>query len=97
MGHFLKFLLNLLQYCFRFLFWFCFGREARGILTLRPAIKPTAPAFEGSFLTTRLPGKSLVSAAFNKSESLSHYQDDKRALIYHCYIFMIMMLSEMLG
>ena len=59
-GHFLKSLLNLLKYCF------CFGQETCGILAPRPGIKPSAPAFEGRFLTTRLPGKSLVSVAFQK-------------------------------
>ena len=39
-------------------------------MALRPTIKPIAPAFEGRFLTTRLPEKSLVSVAFNKSESV---------------------------
>ena len=53
-----KSLLNLLQYCFCFMFWF-FGREACGILAPRPGIKPTPPALEGEVLTTGPPGTSL--------------------------------------
>ena len=43
---FLKSLLNLLLYCFCFMFWF-FGHEACGILAPRPRIEPTASALEG--------------------------------------------------
>ena len=57
-GPFLKSLLNLLQYCFCFMFWI-FGPEACGILAPRPGIKPTPSALEGEVLTTGLPGKSL--------------------------------------
>ena len=56
-GPFLKSLLNLLQYCFCFMFWF-FGREACGILAPRLGIKPAPPALEGEVLTTGPPGKS---------------------------------------
>ena len=41
----LKSLLNLLQYCFCFMFWF-FGREACGILAPRPGMEPASPASE---------------------------------------------------
>ena len=44
--HFLMSLLNLLQYCFSFMFWF-FGHEACGISVLWPGIEPTSPALEG--------------------------------------------------
>ena len=44
-GPFLKSLLNLLRYCFCFLFWF-FGHEACGILVPQPGIKPAPPALE---------------------------------------------------
>ena len=37
------------------------GHKAYGILTPRPGIKPTPPAWEGVVLTTGLPGKSLAS------------------------------------
>ena len=57
-GPFLKSLLNLLQYCFCFMFWF-FGCEACGILAPQPGIKLTPPALEGEVLTTGPPGKSL--------------------------------------
>ena len=53
---FLKFLLNLLQYCFCFLFFF-FGHEAQGILDSHPGVEPALPALEGEVLTTGLPGK----------------------------------------
>ena len=55
--HFLKSLLNLLQYCFCFMFY-SFGREARGLLAPRPVIEPAPPALEGEVLTTGPPGKS---------------------------------------
>ena len=43
---FLKSLLNLLQYCFCFMFCF-FGREACGILAPQPGIEPAPSALEG--------------------------------------------------
>ena len=55
--HFLKSLLNLLQYCFSLIFVFL-GCEAFMILTPLSGIKPTLPALEGKVLTTGLPGKS---------------------------------------
>ena len=57
-GHFLKSLLNLLQYCFCFMFWF-FGPGACGILAPQPGIEPAPPALEGKVLTTGPPEKSL--------------------------------------
>ena len=56
---FLKSLLNLLQYCFCFMFWF-FGHEACGILAPWTGIEPAPPALEGEVLTTGPPGKSLI-------------------------------------
>ena len=53
---FLKPLLNLLQYCFCFMFW-CFGREACGLLAPQPGIEPAPPELEGEVLTTGPPGK----------------------------------------
>ena len=50
-------LLNLLQYCFCFMFWF-FGLEACGILVPLPGMEPSRPALEGEVLTTGPPGKS---------------------------------------
>ena len=57
---FLKSLLNLLQYCFCFMFWF-FDRKACGILAPRPGIEPIPQphTLEGEALTTGPPGKSL--------------------------------------
>ena len=56
-GPFLKSLLNLLQYCFCFLFQF-FGPEACGIFAPRPGIEHVPRALEGEVLTTGPPGKS---------------------------------------
>ena len=57
MDHFLKSLLNVLQYCFGFMFWI-FSHEACRILAPWPGIKPPSPALGGEVLTTRPPGKS---------------------------------------
>ena len=51
---FLHLLLNLLRYCFRFMFFDC---KAGGIIAPRPEIKPTSPALEGKVPTTGPPGK----------------------------------------
>ena len=53
---FKKSLLNVLQYCFCFMFCF-FGHEACGVLAPWPGIEPTPPALEGKVLTTGPPGK----------------------------------------
>ena len=58
---FLKSFLNLLRYCFCFMFWF-FGCDACGVLAPRSGIKPTPPALEGEVLTTGPPGKSQKAA-----------------------------------
>ena len=52
-GPFLKFLLNVLQYCICFVLFF-FGHKACGILVAQPRIKPAHPAVEGE---VGLPGK----------------------------------------
>ena len=57
MHHFLKSLLNLLQYLFCFVFQFL-GREACRILTPRSEVKPSAPALEGAVSSTGPPGRS---------------------------------------
>ena len=57
-GPFLKSLLDLLQDCFCFMFWF-FGREACGILAPKPGIEPSLPTLEGKVSTTGPKGKSL--------------------------------------
>ena len=77
-GPFLKFLLNLLQYCFCFMFQF-FDHKACVNLAPRPGIEPALPALEGKILTTGwLPGKSqplswymmcLVSPEFDATET----------------------------
>ena len=55
---FLKYLLNLSQYCFSFSVCLFFGHEACGILAPLPGIKPLPPALEGEVLTIGLPEKS---------------------------------------
>ena len=52
-----KVFMNLLQYCFCFMFWF-FGLEACGILAPTPGMEPTPPALEGEVFTTGPPGKT---------------------------------------
>ena len=54
------FLLNLLQYCFCFMFW-SFGPKACWILVPWPGIHNVPPALEGKILTTGPPGKSYDS------------------------------------
>ena len=56
--NFFKSLLNLLQYCFCFMFWFL-GFKAYGILAPWPKIKPSTPELEDEVLTTGQPGKSI--------------------------------------
>ena len=58
-GHFLKFLLNLLQYCFCFMFCFVFGHKAGGISAPQSGIKPASQALEGEVSTAGPPGKPL--------------------------------------
>ena len=58
-GSFLKSLLNLLQYCFYFTFWF-FGHKPCGILGPQPRIEPVPPALAGEILTTESAEKSLL-------------------------------------
>ena len=55
---FLKSLLNLLQCCFCFMFWF-FGLKPCRILVPWPGVEPALPAWEGKVLVTGPPGKSL--------------------------------------
>ena len=50
-GPFVKSLLNMLHYCFCFMFWF-FGGEACGL----PGIKPAPATLEVNVLTTGPPG-----------------------------------------
>ena len=54
---FLKFLFNVLQYCFCLMFWL-FSYEACGILVPRPGIELMPSPLEGEVLTTSQPGKS---------------------------------------
>ena len=66
----LKSLLNLLQHCFYFIFWFC-GHEACEILAPQPEIQPIPPALEGEVLTTGLPGKLPSFCFVGKSRGCS--------------------------
>ena len=54
--HFLKSLLNLLQYYFHFML-LVLGWDAGGILAPQPGIEPVLPELEGKVLTTGPPGK----------------------------------------
>ena len=54
--------LNLLQYCFCFMFWFL-GHEACRILAPPPGMEPTPPTLEGKVLTTGPPVKSPGSVS----------------------------------
>ena len=66
-NHFLKSLLNLLQYClFNVLF---FGHEAYATMTPPPEIELTRPAMEGQVLTTGPPGTSQL---LNMNERICH-------------------------
>ena len=56
MDHCLSLLLNLLPYCFWFMFCFL-GYEACMILVPRSGIKPTPLTLEGKILTLGPPGK----------------------------------------
>ena len=53
------------------MFWF-FGHKARGILALRPRIKPAPPALEGEVLTTGPPGKSPRQVILMNRQVLNH-------------------------
>ena len=72
-GPFLKSLLNLLQYCFCFRFWF-FGHKVCGVLTPWPGIEPAPPALKGGVLTTESPGKSLINKYFKERNKNRRYR-----------------------
>ena len=62
-------LLNLLQHCFYFMFWYFWPLDT-WVLTSWPGIKPAPPALEVKVLTIGLPGKShrlLCNWTFLKS------------------------------
>ena len=50
--------MNVLQYCFYFMFWF-FGHEACRTLASQPGMEPTPPALGDEVLTNGPPVKSL--------------------------------------
>ena len=80
-GPFLKSLLNLLHYCFCFMFCF-FGHKACRILAPKQGSNPYAPALEGEVLTIGPPGKSpsmlsyLAPRVCNLLCVLSHYRQE---------------------
>ena len=67
-----KVLLNLIQYCFCFMFLF-FGCVACGISAPQSRIKPRPPVLEGKVLTTGLPGKSLLFAFKSDTTERPHF------------------------
>ena len=69
---FFKSLLNLLQYCFCFVFWF-FDPEACGILAPQPGIEPESPALQGEVLTTGPPRKSQFNTVYSECTPKSSY------------------------
>ena len=68
MDHFFKSSLNLLQYCFCYLYsvFFFFGCEACGILDPQPGIESALPVLEGKVLTTGLLEKSQFFLYFKE-------------------------------
>ena len=56
-GLFLKSLLNMLQYCFCFMFWF-FGCKACVVLAPQPEIESVPHVLEGEVLSNESQGKS---------------------------------------
>ena len=67
---FLKSLLNLLQYCFCFMFGF--WPEARGILVPQPGMEPMPHALEGKVLITGPLGKSPGLRSFHPLSLFGH-------------------------
>ena len=106
-GPFLKSLLNLLQCCFCFMFWF-FGLGACGILAPQPGIKPIPPALEGEVLTTGPPGESqkMVYKRHTKEHWLSvrvkqigwtNFPADNNYKIWAKYFFFLKQLFKDTG
>ena len=73
----LKSLLNLLQYCLCFTFWF-FGHGSYGISAPWPGIKPEHPAFEGEVLTTGPPAKFPSMFSLNCKLNISTVPENGR-------------------
>ena len=61
-------LLNLLQYCFCFVFWF-FDCEACGSIVPPPGFESAPPTLEGKVLTTGQQGKSITHILIHYSRS----------------------------
>ena len=59
-AQFLKSLLNLFQYGFRFMLWFL-GHKACEIPASQPRMELVPPTLEGNVLTTGIPGKSFFA------------------------------------
>ena len=84
-GPFLKSLLNLLQYCFCFMFW-CFGHETCEILAPLPGIKPIPPALEDKVLITGPPVKSpSPSLYWWPSQSFLHSHCSSHICLWQLY------------
>ena len=77
-------LLNLLHYCFYFMFCFVYGHKACGILAFQPGIEP--PAVEGEVFTSGPQWKSL-----DISRLLLSFQTTitNTSLIYPSFFFWI--------
>ena len=79
-GLFLKSLLNLLQYCFCFMFWF-FSHEVCWILAPQPGIQLILPALEGEVLITGLPGITDIQSLIIDIAILIFI------IFCHCFLF----------
>ena len=99
---FLKSLLNLLQYCLLFMFWF-FGCEAHGILAPWSGMELAPPILEGKVQNTGPPGKSsridriliryILGSYFPQFQPLSNF----RCWISQQHHFSIMMTFTLFG
>ena len=65
-------LLNLLQYCFCFIFWF-FACETCGILASQAGIEPALLALEGKVLIIGLPEKSFHGTLLKKQFQTANF------------------------
>ena len=64
MDHFLKSLLNVLQFCFCFMLWF-FDCESCGIFAFPPGLELSSPALEAKVLTTGPPGRFMFDISLS--------------------------------
>ena len=75
--------MNLLQYCFYFIFWEGFDYKACETLAAQPGIKSILPALEGKFLITGLPGKcqNTCSLSYIKIQRMEKKTQNKYDIV----------------